>query len=197
VQKGSDLRERKKMATREALHEAAVKLFAQKGYGNTSVDEIAAAADVSRSTFFRYFGSKEAVVFSMPDDAGERYLELLAARPADEGPLKAVEEALVQLSTEGDTESQRSVAIDREELLESEPDLKARQAELTDAWTARLAQGLADREGVDEPEARHRLVAAICVAMSQEMGEEWLESGIEPERLVRGRFDILRDLIDS
>jgi AcrR family transcriptional regulator len=196
VRSHSDLRERKKLATREALHEAAVRLFVQNGYAATSVDEIAAAANVSRSTFFRYFGSKEAVVFAVPDDFGERYLELVMARPAEEGPLRAVEEALVQMASEGDSESQRSIAIHREGLLESEPDLKARQAEMTVAWTTRLAGCLAERDGAGDPDASHRLAAAICVAMSREMGEEWLESGADPEQLVRGRFDLLRSLLD-
>jgi AcrR family transcriptional regulator len=191
----TDLRERKRAATREALHEAAVRLFSEKGYGETSVDEIAAAANVSRSTFFRYFGSKEAVVFSVPDEMGERFLDRIEERPPEEGALKAVEEALVAMGAQHDFEAMRSVAIDREGLLGTEPALKARQAELTVVWTNRIAETLAKRENASSPSARHRLAAAICVAMSREMGEEWLESGEDPEALARGRFDILRELM--
>jgi AcrR family transcriptional regulator len=191
VQNGQ-LRERKREATRNALQEAAVRLFSEKGFAATSVDEIAAAADVSRSTFFRYFGSKEAVVFSAPDEAGERFLACIEARPAEEGPLRAVEEAFVEISR--DAESQRRFAINREGLLASEPGLKAREAESTIMWTGRIAEALAHRDGESSPQTRHRVAAAICIALSRELGEEWLESGEDIERLIRGRFEILRQL---
>jgi AcrR family transcriptional regulator len=194
VQLANDLRERKKTATREALQEAAVRLFAEKGYAATSVDEIAAAADVSRSTFFRYFGSKEAVVFSAPDEMGERFLACIEARPAAEGPLKAVEEALVESGRDSDSEAQRTLAIHREGLLGSEPGLKAREAEIMIMWIGRIADALARRDGASTPQTQHRLAASICVAMGREMGEEWLESGQDLESLIRGRFDLLRRL---
>ncbi len=59
----ASLRERKKEQTRVELTRAAVKLFRERGFENTTVDDIVDAADYSRSTFFRYFGSKEDVVF--------------------------------------------------------------------------------------------------------------------------------------
>jgi AcrR family transcriptional regulator len=192
-----DLRQRKKLATRDALHEAAVRLFSQKGYAATSVDEIAAAADVSRSTFFRYFGSKEAVIFSVPDEIGERFLNLIADRPLAEGPLKAIEEALVALNADSDLLTKGGVAVDRESLFATEPALKARQAEMLVVWTARIADALAAREGDPVPRTRHRLAAAICLAMSQEMVEEWLNSPLDAAGLVRGRFDALRDLVGT
>jgi AcrR family transcriptional regulator len=90
-------RERKKLETREALREAARRLFAEQGYEATTVKEIADAADVAERTFFRYFASKEDLL--LPDlvllfQAFER---ATAARPAGEAPLDAVREAAIEV----------------------------------------------------------------------------------------------------
>lgn len=91
----SGLRERKKERTRKLLREGAAALFAEHGFAGTTVADIAACANVSERTFFRYFESKEALL--LPDSIDLfAYVEAeLARRPAEEAPLDAVCNALV------------------------------------------------------------------------------------------------------
>ena len=84
------LRERKKQWTREQLIDAAVELCLKQGYENTTVDQIAAAADVSTRTFSRYFPTKDAVVMSLLDKLNDVAAEELAALPPEVGPLEAM-----------------------------------------------------------------------------------------------------------
>jgi len=86
------LRERKKARTRAALREHALRLFRDQGYHATTVEQIAAAAEVSPSTFFRYFPTKEDVV--LQDDMDTRMLEALARQPAGLAPLPAIRAAV-------------------------------------------------------------------------------------------------------
>jgi AcrR family transcriptional regulator len=89
------LRDRKKLQTWRAIRAAAVDLFLDRGYEAVSVDDIAAAANVSPSTFFNYFTTKEAVVYDPdPADAATR-ADLLAARPADEPLWASLREVLL------------------------------------------------------------------------------------------------------
>jgi AcrR family transcriptional regulator len=92
------LRERKKRATRTAIHDAAMRLFAEQGFGHTTIDEIAAAADVSRATVFTYFPTKEDIVFGDTPAAIGSLVALLDARPEGQGTLAAVKAWLGELT---------------------------------------------------------------------------------------------------
>ncbi len=85
------LRERKKIRTKETIQREAYRLFDENGYANTTVEQIAEAAEVSPSTFFRYFPSKELVL--MADDLDRVTVEALAGQPADLTPLQAFRRA--------------------------------------------------------------------------------------------------------
>src|SRR6266567_8535862 len=96
LSKGQDqpcgLRERKKARTRASIREHALRLFREQTYQGTTVEQIAAAAEVSPSTLFRYFPTKEDVV--LQDDMDTRMIEALERQPADLSPLRAVREAI-------------------------------------------------------------------------------------------------------
>jgi AcrR family transcriptional regulator len=88
----TSLRERKKARTRASLREHALRLFREQGYQATTVEQIAAAAEVSPSTFFRYFPTKEDLV--LQDDIDDRVLRALARQPAGLAPLAAIRAAM-------------------------------------------------------------------------------------------------------
>ena len=86
------LRERKKARTRAAIREHALRLFREQGYQATTVEQIAAAAEVSPSTFFRYFPTKEDVV--LRDDMDTRMVEAFVRQPLDLSPIAAARAAM-------------------------------------------------------------------------------------------------------
>lgn len=190
------LRERQKRAVRTSLEAAALELFLDRGFAGTSVDDIAAAAAVSRSTFFRYFGSKEAVVFSGLDARGEALAQAILARPATETPLRAFEEALIASnSAMEDAEDERFVR-DRDRVVQADPELQMRARELTLRWQERLAHTLARRDGHDVPRPEHLLTAAVGLAIVERLADEWRRHPNVPvEKLVRGQFDLLRKIV--
>ena len=94
VDAANGLRERKKARTREAIIDAALDLFESKGFDATTIDDIAAAAEVSPRTFFRYFESKLDVVMARNAPKEPTIGPLLAARPASEGPIEAMRQVM-------------------------------------------------------------------------------------------------------
>jgi len=115
------LRERKKAKTRTLLREQAMRLFREQGYAATTIEQIAEAAEVSPSTFFRYFGTKEDVV--LVDDVDPLLVQALSEQPLDRGPIAAVrgaiEATLAQLS-----DDDRRRELERHELMTAVPELR-------------------------------------------------------------------------
>ncbi|KAB8185193.1 TetR family transcriptional regulator [Nonomuraea phyllanthi] len=138
------LRERKKVRTRRALVEAAIRLFDEKGYERTTVDEIAAAAEVSPRTFFTYFGSKEDVLFLQAEDRLDQLVEAVAGR----GPCEPLGELLLRLydllvqGVDDDDELDIALSTARARLLLSEPALRARGMTLMFNQQPRVAEAL-------------------------------------------------------
>ncbi|MEU4410023.1 TetR/AcrR family transcriptional regulator [Streptosporangium sp. NPDC023963] len=94
------LRERKKIRTRQALIAAALELFMEKGYEQTTVSEIAAAADVSTRTFFSYFASKEDVIFYNTRDGIDRVLRVVAEPRPDDRAIDLLTRAVTSVFSE-------------------------------------------------------------------------------------------------
>jgi AcrR family transcriptional regulator len=138
------LRERKKIRTKETIQREAYRLFDENGYANTTVEQIAEAAEVSPSTFFRYFPSKELVL--MADDLDRVTIEALARQPIDLTPLQAFRRAfditMVTVSERG-WELERA----RQRLVFSIPELKASQFDAYGRIIRLLAEAECQRTG--------------------------------------------------
>jgi AcrR family transcriptional regulator len=91
-------RERRTAKTRRAIIDAARELFDQQGYNQTTIDQIAAHADIAQRTFFRYFPAKEALVFAEFEDLRDAMWSILAARPETEHPLRSLVAALADFA---------------------------------------------------------------------------------------------------
>lgn len=189
------LRDNKKTRTREALRSAALRLFREKGFDRTTVDEIAVAAGVSRTTFFRYYPSKEDVVFDRGREVGEVFRRWIAERPRQENPFEAFEGALLALARETRDTAMARESLEMEELFERNPALRKRQAEHRHEQIELVAQALAERDGRGV-EAEHRLAAGMGVVVADLVRDEWHESRgtADVEALLEEHFATMRAL---
>jgi AcrR family transcriptional regulator len=169
------LRERKKVQTRQAIRAAAYRLFAEQGYDATPVDLIAAAADVSPSTVFRYFPTKEDIVLT--DEYDDEMARVLRERPADEPPLAAVRHVMHQvIGIMLSDPRTRAEMVSREELVRDVPAIRARAYESISA-TGRLLGGIiAERTGRPADDLEVRVFTAAVFGAIHESTMYWIEN---------------------
>jgi AcrR family transcriptional regulator len=163
------LRERRKRRTAQAIVDAALRLFEERGFDHTTVDQIAQSADISRRTFFRYFGDKEELFFV----EDERLLDVITATldgaPPDEPVLGLARRATRALAAASVAEPERRLA--RERLIAATPALLARRMAKNLRWEQAIAGRLVAR-GVAEPDAL--LLPKLAMACFQAAYERWL-----------------------
>jgi AcrR family transcriptional regulator len=184
---GTGRRERKKQRTREALIEAAFTLFAEKGFGATTVEEIADAVDVSSRTFFRYFSSKEDVALTIQEEQVAAILAALDECPHDEPIVTALRHAGVRVmrAYEGG-----AAGFDRDrfeclqDLMHSSPALLARSLELSQKKQSLLTEAVARRMGVDaEHDLRPHVVASAAIGVIHGLGDVAQRPSLAPRTL--------------
>jgi AcrR family transcriptional regulator len=170
------LAERKRQLVRDQLGEAALRLLAGQGYEETTVDQIVAAAGVSRRTFFRYFKSKEDVVVESVSDLGAAIRAELAARPEEETPEAAVRAAFAVAVEQLAEEPAKSLPLIR--LVFDTPALHRRFLEHQSALQDELATELARREGLDaRDDLGPALVAGVALTAFHVAVETWTRRG--------------------
>ncbi|WP_067674083.1 TetR/AcrR family transcriptional regulator [Nocardia miyunensis] len=168
---GVGLRERKKQQTREALHRAAIRLYAEHGPDSVTVNDICAAADVSPRTFFNYFDSKEDAVLDWHEEqAGGALAERIAARPAEEAPLDAVHQAI----NAGIRRLQnRPTWREYQQMVRQNPRLVPTAYAESRRTLAAMTEGVARRTGLSPEDLYPRALAGAAHAITRAALTEW------------------------
>ncbi len=159
------LRERKKQQTLARIANAALKLFAEQGYDETTLDEIADAADVSRRTIFAYYDSKEEILFCGESDFLARLKKTLDERPEGTTTVDAIRQFLSTLEPLDDAEVLRKALIASSPALQMK--VRARHAEVEPM----LAESIAKDLGTEPHDIRTLLIAASITAAFMSVSE--------------------------
>jgi AcrR family transcriptional regulator len=191
------LRDRKKDATRQLIEDVAWDLFTTQGFDETTVQQIADRANVAPRTFFRYFPSKEAVLYPELDGFMATMREAFRARPADEPALVALINAMDTVNEQLMHDAGRQ--FERHEML------KRTGAGITNGFVHdRIATAVADMirerfDGEPDVEVRAQLTAGLVSTVMTISTEQWLTKGGtgEVDDEARQCFDILRSLIGT
>jgi AcrR family transcriptional regulator len=164
------LRERTRRAVRAEIARVGVDLFVERGYDRTTADDIAAAAGLSTRSFFRYFPTKEDVVFGDVEDVADQVAEAVRARPPGEPPWSTLHAVLHEWQ-----DAIHSVQLDpaRQRLIESTPALRARLHHIRDALRNRIAAALQDRPDTGLDPFSADLLTATAAAALDAVEREW------------------------
>lgn len=159
------LRERKKAKTRAEIQRQALRLFRERGYGATTTSQIAEAAEVSESTFFRYFPTKEDVVFW--DEFDPLIFEAFRAQPAELGSIRVLRESIRDAMARASATERAELRV-RLELLLSVPPLRATLVDRIHGPVRLLAEAMAERTGrhPDDPAVRATAGAVMGVGLT-------------------------------
>ena len=176
------LRERKRLKTQRRLREEALRLFMTQGFDETTVEEIAEAAEVSPSTFFRYYPTKEAVLFS--DEFDPMVVEALRNQPKDKHPVRALRDAITAGFRQMSAEDERQF-LEIYRLAVSTPDMRGHlyqnMMESLDLFTDTLAEW----RGVSPGDPAVRTFVGAMVGVVLQAVTEWVENaGKRPLRVV-------------
>jgi AcrR family transcriptional regulator len=179
VSKVTPIREQTRAVVRSLLAQTALELFAAKGYDDTTVEEVASAAGVSRRTLFNYFRNKEDLALSGLAEQGELIAARLAERPAEEDPWTSLRAAFQVLEEIDATRERRLELIT---LLFGNESLRAGHAEKQARWQDLLAPLIEPRL----PDSDHRVlearaIAAAAITCLQAANEEWARLGGQAE----------------
>lgn len=191
IDAAASLRERKKARTREAIIDAALNLFERNGYDNTTIEDIAAAAEVSPRTFFRYFESKLDLIMTRTDSHADDFGPLLADRPAGESLLDALREVLL---SQLDAQLDDPLVLREFQVMLSTPSLRTMAREHFYEEEAGLVQGVAARLGLDEDSLAAHVIGSMIAAALWAAVNCWIAEGADTARigpLLDEAFDIL------
>jgi len=178
---------------RGRLEEAALALYGERGFENTTVAEIAERAGLTERTFFRHFADKREVLFSGSGALQELLVRTAADAPDSLAPIDAAAAGLEAAGAQLEELRGREFARQRQAIIAASAELQERELIKLAAWSSALADTLRDR-GVGEPAAS--LTAEIAIAVFRIAFERWLDETNERgfRQLVRESLDELRSV---
>jgi len=185
-------RQRKKAKVREAIIRAAVDLFERRGFELTTIDEIAARAEVSSRTFFRYFPSKDAVMFPYHEAYIERFRGLLRDHRAAGSPMETLRRSLGAMADTYMAARDEHLRLQR--IIASSPALMARSIPADAQWEAAIEKAWrADSLGSAKDGMRARLVAGAVMGVINAVMARWYEGGCREDlrKLGASALDLL------
>ncbi len=184
------LRERKKIKTREAIRDATYALIREQGYDATTIEQIADRAEVSPSTVFRYFPTKEDIVLT--DEYDPLMLEELRARPADEPWMDSLRH-VIRMSLDAMMAEDPDAVRMRAHLGIQVPAVRSRMVESMSETGRMLRGALAERTGLDPDSLDVRVYAMSLTGGLMEVYMHWAETGFQGELvdLVDRALDVL------
>lgn len=183
------LRERKKQRTRDAIQREAMRLFREQGYDATTIEQIAAAVEISPSTFFNYFPTKEDVVFH--DETDPTVARVFLSRPPDEPLGVALRRTMAEVSAL--TVANREMHRERAQLMEQVPALRARLGLDMERSQRFLRDLIAERTGRDPDDFELRVIVGVLAGAVFEAAFEWLRRGAgdDLEQLFNQALDVV------
>jgi AcrR family transcriptional regulator len=179
---GLGRRDRKKSRTRTELVRAAAALFAEQGYDRTTIEDITDSVDVSPRTFFRYFASKEDVLF--PDADFAPFLARVGSQPLELSDVEAVRDAYLSLLPLSAQATQRTLLFKKAVL--STPALEGRNTMLQRQFRDQIAVALGARRGLPAPDDAAVIAASVAQTVLQLVYDRWAADD--------GRIDLARSL---
>jgi AcrR family transcriptional regulator len=191
------LRERKKVRTREAIIDAALDLFERKGYDATTVEDIAAAADVSPRTFFRYFESKLDLIMARSGENQTGVGPMLAARPAGEPLLDAVRAVM---RAELEQQIADPLVLREFQVMLTTPSLRTMAREHFYEEEAEMVGAIAARLGVAEDDFVAHVTTGVIASALWVAVNRWVVEGADLDRLqpmIDQAFEILAHGVDG
>jgi AcrR family transcriptional regulator len=189
---GTGLRARKKLRTRRQLERTALELFTERGFDAVTIDEIVAAADVSKRTFYRYFETKEDVLFGDYDRLLDQIAAAFARRSGRDELVSSVKQAVANLARSYEVD--RELVLARGRIMARTPSVAARSRDRQAEWEDSLAVLVGRALGVDpDLDVRPRLIGASVIAAFRVATQLWLaHDGVESlTDLVDEAFELL------
>jgi AcrR family transcriptional regulator len=187
------LRSLKKARSRVAIEDAALALFDEQGYDATTVEQVAAMAEVSPTTVFRYFPTKADLLLSDHGQHLPALAEAIVNRPADESDLVAIRRGLIQVWVQA-IDPERTAH--RARIVATSPTLQGLSFQLGSKWLGAIAGALARRRGLDQPDDRSQLAARVALAVHATAVFGWMMDGCRGDLTdaVDRAFELMADL---